>query len=156
MKVHKGDTRQLAEGQEEGGEDENPESEPSTVASSSKDNSSNSESDVRGSGQERGSGVGKRGGRTLGRGTRGRRGRGKPSEKVTQIRSEPSTCTNSSENETDVVYPVCESKYSENTEWVQCDNLSCSKWYHVSCTGIDPQDYHTLASATWLCPDCEM
>ena len=90
------------------------------------------------------------------------RGRGKLCEIVSQPQSEPSTCATSSkdtssgenDSETDVVCPVCkfpESKDSENTEWVQCDNSSCSKWYHVLCTSIDPHDYNTLGSATWLC-----
>ena len=107
----------------------------------------------------RGRGRGQRGsnrGRGRGRGA-GRRGIGR--ERKTSTEDSTAANTSSSDSESDVVCPTCkrpESVDEENTEWVQCDNSSCSKWYHVSCTGIDPVDYNNLRSATWLCPDCEM
>ena len=63
------------------------------------------------------------------------------------------TSASASSSESDVVCPECklpELKDGENTQWVLCDNLSCSNWYHVTCTDIDPLDYNILSSATWL------
>ena len=60
--------------------------------------------------------------RRLGRGTRGKRGRGKLCEIVSQPQSEPSTCATSSkdtssdenDSESDVVCPVC--KFPESND----------------------------------------
>ena len=34
----------------------------------------------------------------------------------------------------------------EERLWVQCDNLVCEAWYHVKCTGIDPEEYGDLCA----------
>ena len=111
-------------------------------------------------GGARGRGRGRESDRGRSRGTgRGRgRGRGKkiPQQELEHTATSSSD-TSSDESNGDVICPVCkvpESQDSENTEWVQCDNSNCSVWYHVTCTNIDPEDYHTLGSTTWLCPNC--
>ena len=116
----------------------------------------------RGGARGRGRGRESDRGRSRGTGTgRGRgRGRGKkiPQQELEHTATSSSD-TSSDESNGDVICPVCkvpESQDSENTKWVQCDNSNCSVWYHVTCTSIDPEDYHTLGSTTWLCPNCRV
>ena len=54
-----------------------------------------------------------------------------------------------------ITCPVCELRESEDEEdaqWVCCDKVSCSTWYHVHCSDIDPQE--DIESLAWLCPQC--
>jgi hypothetical protein len=62
-------------------------------------------------------------------------------------------CTPNDDDAEVTICPVCESQDNDSgVMWVCCDNLSCSAWYHLECTNINPQE---VDSIIWFCPNCD-
>ena len=102
----------------------------------------------------RGRGRGCRRGRGHGRGCGSGcgSGRGLSMEKLTSSSSSSDEGVVQPPSITCPVCGLCESEDEEDTQWVCCDKVSCSTWYHVHCTDIDPQE--DIESLAWICPQC--
>ena len=35
--------------------------------------------------------------------------------------------------------------------WIGCEYEPCSKWYHIFCKGITPDQYETIKDNEWFC-----